>query len=476
MLFPTYEFCFLFLPITLCTYFILGKLCHRTKTCHLFLILASWFFYGYFNISYLTILIGSNLFNFTIASAMHFFITKQKNTFAKITFIFGINVNLLLLGYFKYYDFFIENINFIFQSNLTVMHIILPLGISFFIFQQILFLVEQYRNRLAPGLFIDYLLFVSFFPQLVAGPIVKYEEIISQLHEKDHERPNSDNLSRGIYLFVIGLFKKIILADSLALIANNGFALTEYGFCSAWVTSISYTLQIYFDFSGYSDMARGLGRMFNISLPVNFDSPYRSGSIREFWKRWHITLGRTLRECIYIPLGGNRNGLAVFILATMTTFFLSGLWHGAAWTFILWGTLYGLLIILEKIFSWEKRVPYLIRRITTLSCINFLWVLFRAESIPKALSIYRGMFYFTDFDLRQTASLASSFGVGMISQLGYLILFLVGGLSLVLASPNSTQLDTHFRCNVRTCAFCIVLLLTSVIGMTRVSNFIYFNF
>lgn len=476
MLFPTYEFCFLFLPITLFTYFILGSYCRKPEVSHLFLVLASWFFYGYFEISYLAILIGSNLFNYVSALALYYFFNRKNTIAAKVTFTGSIGVNLLLLGYFKYYDFFVENINSIFHRNLTVMHIVLPLGISFFIFQQILFLVERYRSRLAPGHFVDYLLFVSFFPQLIAGPIVKYEEIIPQLHEKKHEHPDSENLSRGMYLFVIGLFKKIILADSLAMIADNGYGLTEYGFCSAWVTSIAYTLQIYFDFSGYSDMARGLARMFNVALPVNFDSPYRSCSIKEFWQRWHITLGRTLRECIYIPLGGSRNGLSVFILATMVTFFLSGLWHGAAWTFVLWGTLYGLIIVFEKLVSWQERVPRFIRRVTTLFSINFLWVLFRADSIPKALSVYRAMFHVADLDLRQAASLANSFGAGMTSQLGFLILLLAGSCLLIFAGPNSNQLDKRFRCNVHTCAICIVLLLTSVIGMTRVSNFIYFNF
>lgn len=476
MLFPTYEFCFLFLPITLCVYFFLGKICRKAEINYAFLILASWFFYGYFHITYLLILVGSNVFNYFIAHTMYKLFRKNKAAAAKALFLSGVAANLLLLGYFKYYDFFVENINFVFHSSLPVKNIILPLGISFFIFQQILFLVERFRSRIAPGLFIDYLLFVSFFPQLVAGPIVTYEEIIPQLHEINHKRPDAGNLSRGLYLFVLGLFKKIILADSLALIVNNGYSITYFGFCTAWITAVSYTLQIYFDFSGYSDMARGIGHMFNVNLPLNFDSPYKAASIREFWQRWHITLSRTLRECIYIPLGGSRNGMLTFILATMVTFFLSGLWHGAAWTFVLWGTLYGVLIVLEKAISWQRRVPYFIRRITTLLCINFLWILFRAENIPKAICVYQGMFRFAEFDIQNAAALANNFAAGTTAQLGFLLLLLTACIILALAAPNSNMLDKRFRCNTFTSISCVVLLVISVIGMTRVSNFIYFNF
>lgn len=476
MLFPTYEFCFVFLPLTLCIYFLLGRIKSRPEIGHLFLVLASWFFYGYFRPSYLLILVGSNLFNYSISRLMYHLYKKQKFLGSKLVFLCGIISNLLILSYFKYYDFFVENINHVFHSSFSFKNIILPLGISFFIFQQILFLVERYQSKTTPGRFLDYLLFVSFFPQLVAGPIVTYSEIIPQLHEKNHEKPNSDNSAKGLFLFVIGLFKKIILADSLALLADNGYSIIEYGFCSAWITSISYTFQIYFDFSGYSDMARGLGHMFNIELPVNFDSPYRASSIKEFWQRWHMTLSRTLRHCIYIPLGGSRNGMPIFCFATMITFLLSGLWHGAAWTFVLWGVIYGGLIVFERAVSWQERVPYVIRRMTTFFCINSLWVLFRADNLAKAADIYRGMFHFAKFDLRESAALANSFAAGTTTQLGFLCLLLIICFIVIFAVPNSNQLAKHFRCNVLSCIWCVFLLIISIIGMTRVSSFIYFNF
>lgn len=475
MLFPTYEFCFIFLPLTLFLYFYFGRFQGKYSLQHIFLLLASWFFYGYFNIAYLALLIGSNIFNYFTTKLMNYLYSQRRPFAERMVFISGIGANLLLIGYFKYYDFLIENINFAFHSHIPVHNILLPLGISFFIFQQILFLVECYKGKMPAGSFLDYLLFVSFFPQLIAGPIVTYTEIVPQLQKTENVHLNNNNLAKGLFLFLIGLLKKLLLADNLALIVNQGYALREYGICTAWVTAVSYTLQIYFDFSGYSDMARGLAYMFNIRLPINFDSPYQASSVQEFWSRWHITLGRTLKRCIYIPLGGSRNGPYVLVISTMITFFLSGLWHGAAWTFILWGTIYGILLVFERIFDWQ-RMPYILRRVTTILTINFLWVLFRSDNIPKALSIYRGMFSFTNFDLSNAARLANNFAVGQSLQLAFIIVLLLVCLFIVFIPSNSNDCETAFHCNIKTCVFCVVTILLSVISMTRGSNFIYFNF
>ena len=296
MVFSSYVFICIFLPATLVIYYLLAKL-DDDKYQRVFLIIASLVFYGYQNAYYLLLIISSIIVNYLISYVM----TKRQKL-AKIMLIIGIVFNVGLLGYFKYYNFMIDNINYIFKTSYIIEKIVLPLGISFFTFQQLSFLVSVYKKEQKLGKFLDYSLFVVFFPQLVAGPIVLYSEMIPQFEKKSIRYYNPENFSRGIYIFAIGLFKKAVIADTLAVFVNNGFGITELGMISAWATALSYTFQLYFDFSGYCDMANGIGNMFNIKLPINFDSPYKSASIIEFWRRWHITLGRALGTYIYIDL------------------------------------------------------------------------------------------------------------------------------------------------------------------------------
>ena len=479
MVFSSHVFIFAFLPAVLLGYYLLprffaGSRLRRVQ--NLFLIAASLFFYGYFNVSYLLLIAASILVNYLLALAIQ---NGRRQRLVKPCFVVGVLFNVLLIGYFKYYDFFIENINFIFRSSYALKHLLLPLGISFFTFQQLSFLVSVYQKEEQVEDFISYCVFVLFFPQLVAGPIVLYSEMIPQFADESRCRFNGDNMAAGVYLFCIGLFKKAVVADTLALFVDNGFAQSSLGLAAAWATSLSYTLQIYFDFSGYSDMAIGLGKMFNIDIPWNFLSPYRSESFTVFWRRWHITLGRALSSYIYKPLGGSRRGRARTFLNTMATFLISGLWHGAAWTFVLWGGIHGLFVAGEKLLGDRlERVPKALRVALTFLLVNVLWVLFRAESFSQAGMVYSGMLSFGSLNLGQLAALVldNSFDFPTIVDIAYLFSLLAVLLAVVFRCRNTRELLEHFRCSGRNLAFTVFLFCFSVIHLSRGSIFIYFNF
>ena len=482
MVFSSYVFIFAFLPLTLLGFYLLprliasgGKLRYAQN---LLLIAASLVFYGYYNVYYLFIIIASILVNYTLALAMQR-CSLRRPALEKLCFILGIAFNIFLIGYFKYYDFFIENINFVFGSSFTLKHLLLPLGISFFTFQQLSFLVSVYKKEEEVENFVSYCIFVLFFPQLVAGPIVLYSEMIPQFNDESRSRFDSDNMASGVYMFCIGLFKKAVIADTLALFVDNGFAQDSLGLAAAWAASLSYTLQIYFDFSGYSDMAIGLGRMFNIDIPYNFLSPYKSESFSELWRRWHITLGRALSTYIYIPLGGSRRGRARTFFNTFLTFLVSGLWHGAAWTFVLWGSIHGLFVALEKTFPrLREKLPRWLRIACTFILVNALWVLFRAESFSQAAMVYRGMLSFSSLGLSQIASLAldNSFDFPTSVDIAYLFSLLAVLLFVVFRCRNSRQRLENFSCTGKSLAFCLFLFCFSVLHLSRESIFIYFNF
>ncbi len=300
MVFSSYIFLLLFLPFSLAGYYGLSRLAGRTIS-RIWLVAICGVFYGWFNPSYLWILAGSILFNYFFGSILG---KCSPLWYKKALYWTGLAGNLLLLGYFKYFDFFLSTVNSLFQTDYLLLNLLLPLGISFFTFQQISYLYEIYTGSLKHYNIIDYTLFVSFFPQLIAGPIVLPEEMMSQFAEKKSHRFQYRNFAPGLWLFAIGLAKKVLLADEFAIWANDGFASAALSSPDAWQAVLAYTLQIYFDFSGYCDMAAGIGLMYNVRLPVNFDMPYRSADIKEFWRRWHITLGRFLAMFVYIPLGG----------------------------------------------------------------------------------------------------------------------------------------------------------------------------
>lgn len=305
MLFNSFNFIFLFLPVTFGLYFLLHKI-KLSKWAIAFLLTASLVFYGIWNPIYLILIISSMVFNFGVA---YFLMKTNVVHIRKIILAIGIGGNIALLGYFKYYDFFTANINWLFNTDIAMKNLLLPLAISFFTFQQIAFLVDSYRNETKKYSFITYSLFITFFPQLIAGPIVNHQELIPQLENKKNYFINMENIAKGVFIFSVGLAKKVAIADTFAIWANDGYANVEaLNFIEAWVTSLSYTMQLYFDFSGYSDIAIGLALIFNIKLPVNFYSPYKSRNIQEFWKSWHMTLNRFLTNYLYFPLGGVKEG------------------------------------------------------------------------------------------------------------------------------------------------------------------------
>jgi len=391
MLFSSSEFIFIFLPFTFFVYFYLNKR-RLTEASKAFLLLASLFFYSWWNVLYLPIILTSMLFNYVLGLSL---VKKEKNNRInkKVLLVFGIVSNFSLLAYFKYADFLIENINVISGLNVPLLDLALPLAISFFTFQQIAYLVDSYRGETKDYDFINYAVFVTFFPQLIAGPIVHHEEMMPQFDKTKNKVVQYRNIASGLFIFSIGLFKKIVIADSFAVWANNGFNHTEmFSFIEAWITSLSYTFQLYYDFSGYTDMAIGAALLFNIKLPINFNSPYKARNIQDFWRRWHITLSRFLRDYIYIPLGGNRKGNFKTYSNLFTTFLLGGIWHGAGWTFIIWGAMHGIAIALHRFWSsFGKSMPYLLGWFLTFNFINVAWVFFRANNFEDALKILSGM-------------------------------------------------------------------------------------
>ena len=428
MLFSSFAFVFAFLPITLLGFYALKSLGYF-QSAKVFLILASLFFYGYFKVEYIFILIFSVLINFTLANLILRQTSKNSNKNArnnKFLLYGGIFFNLALLGGFKYTDFLLENFNLFSQIlnldfNIPLPHILLPLGLSFITFQQIAFLVDCYKRSGIESLikvkhidFIDYALFISFFPQLIAGPIVHHKEMMPQFASLLHKGKafiNWEYMAKGLFIFSVGLFKKIYVADTFALWANKGFWVASNGgtlnIFEAWATSLSYTFQIYFDFSGYCDMAIGLGLFFGIVLPINFDSPYKSLNIAEFWRRWHMTLGRFLKDYLYIPLGGNRVGKLLNLRNLFIVAFLSGIWHGAGWGFVIWGVLHGSAMCIHRIYTYIKPnwkffegIPYkILAWFITFNFLNFAWIFFRAENLREAFSIIQSMFGITWVEL-----------------------------------------------------------------------------
>jgi D-alanyl-lipoteichoic acid acyltransferase DltB (MBOAT superfamily) len=381
MLFNSPEFVLGFLPVVLIGFFLAGRV-GGTRWALRWLIAASLFFYGWWNPKFVLLLAGSILANYAIAE-------RIRRRSSRRWLIAGVAANLALLGWFKYANFMIHGV---LRLNTPELDIFLPLAISFFTFQQIMFLVESYRGERVDNGLLPYASFVAFFPHLIAGPIVRPREIMPQLLASDLAEPRAEHLADGMTI-LLGLAKKVVLADTFAHYSDVGFAAAAQGapisFIEAWYAALSYTLQIYFDFSGYSDMAIGLARMLNVRFPLNFASPYKAANIAEFWRCWHITLSQFLRDHVYIPLGGNRHGESRRNANLMATMLLGGLWHGAAWNFVLWGGLHGLYLVGHRRFPW--RLPAGAAHALTLLVVVIAWVPFRASNMSATLAMLRGM-------------------------------------------------------------------------------------
>jgi D-alanyl-lipoteichoic acid acyltransferase DltB (MBOAT superfamily) len=401
MLFNTPGFILGFLPLTLGGFFLAGRL-YGSRAALVWLLAADLVFYGWWNPRYVPLLAGSVGVNFILGRRILLLAQAGRHDVARIWLIGGVGFNLGLLGWFKYADFLLH----LAAPGAPTLGIVLPLAISFFTFQQIMFLVDSARaSRPAVGA-LPYAAFVCFFPHLIAGPIVRPSEILPQLQARHLARPVAANLAAGLTIFLLGLGKKLVLADTFGGFADTGFAAASHGtaltLVEAWYAALAYTLQIYFDFSGYSDMAIGLARMANVRFPLNFNSPYKARDIAEFWRRWHITLSRFLRDYLYIPLGGNRHGEARRLGNLMLTMLLGGLWHGAAWTFVAWGGLHGLYLIVHRLWarlSWPLPAP--LAQALTLLAVVLAWVPFRADGMDATLGMLRGMAGLNGFALPQ---------------------------------------------------------------------------
>ena len=488
MLFNSYEFIFIFLPVTFFIYFYLNSK-RLTEVAKGFLVFSSLFFYSYWEIKYLPLILGSMLVNYLIGTTLSRYDNEDLNkTFSKKSIlIFGIVSNVALLGYFKYADFFIENFNLFAGSNIELLHLLLPLAISFFTFQQIAYLVDSYRNETKEYDFLNYALFVTFFPQLIAGPIVHHKEMMPQFANIRNKVKNYRNIALGIFIFSMGLFKKVVIADTFAVWANAGVDVAPtLNFFEAWATSLSYTFQLYFDFSGYTDMAIGIALLFNIKLPINFNSPYKALDIQDFWRRWHITLSRFLRDYIYIPLGGNRKGPSRTYVNLMATFIISGFWHGAGWTFIFWGFLHGAALAIHRL--WQNigfKLPTVIAWFITFNFVNIAWVFFRAKEWDDAIKVLSGMSGLTGIVLKEKweekLGFLSQFGVEFgtvflsLSGKNKIIMWIVFGFILLIFN-NTIQKAKKFKSNYINLFFTFCLFYYSMLKLNEVSEFLYFNF
>ena len=482
MLFNSYIFIFLFLPCVIAGYFSINKNISN-EIGKIFLLIASIIFYTFAGYKCFLILVCSCLINYVLTAMIN------KTKYHKEFLIIGLIFNIGLLFYFKYYNFFVESLNQALRSSISEKSIILPLGISFYVFQQISYLVSVYKKEIKYNNLKDYLLYILFFPKLLMGPLIAPNELMKQFNDEDRKVICWDNVVVGLQLFSIGLFKKVIVADTFSKAVTWGFsAIANTTSADFFIVMLSYTFQIYFDFSGYSDMAIGVARMINIDLPINFDSPYKSMSIREFWKKWHMSLTKFFTEKIYIPLGGNRRGNLSTYINTIVVFVISGIWHGANWTFVLWGFLHGIANVIDRIVKnkWNEKHPA-IRWMVTFFTINVLWLLFRANSVSEWIMLLKHMFIFNDmsispelincFMLPESDFIFKALGIGIFTEkiTGFMMwLFLFGAIYCCLGIEN---IHRRNKKNTLFSALLVSVLMTwSVLYLSLETKFLYWDF
>ena len=505
MLFNSYFFIFVFLPLSLAGWYLLNRL-KRYKLAQGYLIGMSLWFYAWYNVSFLWVMLGSCLFNFGVSFFLSGRDTPRMRRFLLIT---GCVVNIGALGIFKYYNFFVENVNAVFGADFQTRNILLPLGISFFTFQQLSYLIDRCRGDAPHYGLMDYLSFVTFFPSLISGPIVLHASTVPQFQDETRRRFSAESFSRGVMQFSIGLAKKVLLADTLALAVNYGYEnIAALDAPAALAAAVGYTLELYFDFSGYSDMAIGVGKMFRIEIPENFNSPYRATSVKDFWKRWHMTLSRFLQTYVYFPLGGSRKGKLRTFVNTMITFLVSGLWHGANWTFVFWGFLHGLGVAVAGIVgnrkaSGEKnagrklqdkgilnRALRLLCQLATFAYVCMAFVFFRADSIQDGFLLLSRIFSFhVDGQLVQMAAAMEPSEIYIVTKALSLIapslvgaaqiaamIFMLAVSFFVLTRKNTVQIISRKEISFRFTMWLAFLFAWSVISLSGVSTFVYFSF
>ena len=499
MLFNSYIFIFLFLPLALLGWYGLNRF-KLHKVSQVFLAAMSLWFYAYFEIRYLLIIVASCVVNYLFSLCVTKLDCKRK-LYRRILLIAGCTLNLGILGYFKYYDFILENLNGAFGTEFALKNILLPLGISFFTFQQLSFVIDRCRGTAPHYGFLEYINFVTFFPQLIAGPIVLHSEIIPQFRDLEKRRLNAKNFADGIVYFVIGLGKKVLLADTLAIIVNFGFGRIPWlDTTSAIVVALAFTFELYFDFSGYCDMAIGIGKMFNIDIPDNFNSPYKSKSVKEFWRRWHMTLGRFFTTYVYIPLGGSRQGKIKMVINTMIVFLLSGLWHGANWTFVLWGLLHGIAVAVNGLFAGKKEkifagktltyIRAFLSRVVTFMYVCLTFVFFRSDSVADGIQFMKEIFRFEShgdivlvarkLELAETYIVTKLLSMRAPQYLDWVYLgslwFLILISFIIIMRKRTGDIVDNCRYNGGFCLKLSLIFVWSVISLSGVSTFLYFNF
>jgi alginate O-acetyltransferase complex protein AlgI len=518
MLYNSYLFIFLFLPVTLTGYYLTSKSKHP-RFAIAWLIALSLLFYGWYNPLYVILISCSVLFNYFTSMTL----AKGKtDNHRKWLLAFGITINILLLGYFKYTNFFIDSTNTLFHTNFQFITTLLPLGISFFTLQQIAYLVDTYRHETGKHGLLDYCLFITFFPKLISGPIVRFKEWMPNFVKEHIPQITMENLAVALALFFLGLFKKVILGDTLGVYATPVFDLAfegvELSFFNAWSGALAYTFQLYFDFSGYCDMAIALGLMFGMRLPLNFYSPYKATGIIDFWRRWHITLSQFLRDYMYIPLGGNRRGFPRQAIYLMIVMVIAGFWHGAGLTFIIWGALHGIYLVINH--SWrlfrrrmskspEKntRLGTLISILITFIATTVAWVFFRAESLGAAAGILKGMTGINGFIL--PTSYHEAFGIlgQFLGRIGttfaeipvfshMAVIWIVISLIICWFLPNAVEYMSKYtpalnsfgqrdeitnrwlrwKPNLWGALVIAVITVIAILGLTQTSTFLYFRF
>ena len=497
VLFTTTTFICLFLPIVLAGFFAFARFSHAAAA--LWLFVASVFFYGYWMPAFTFLLLASVVGNFLIGGMISSLADADdggKHARSKRWLVFGVVANLALLGYFKYANFFMANLNAALGSNWNIGRVILPIGISFFTFTQIAFLADTWRKGVREYKFSHYGLFVTYFPHLIAGPVLHHAQMMPQFRDAATYRFNTGNFIAGLAIFSLGMIKKVVFADGISPYADAIFTAADAGISpdwqEAWLGSVAYTLQLYFDFSGYSDMAIGLSWMFNVRLPFNFNSPYRATNISDFWRRWHMSLSQFLRDYLYIALGGNRKGVVRRYANLMATMILGGLWHGASWSFIVWGGLHGFYLglnhgfralcgtALQSRLQRSRSFAFAAWLLTMLS-VTVAWVVFRAETLRGAGKILLSMVSPTV----GTSVHALLWNAGLSLPSGALWCFALGAVACL--APNTNRIGEYLLhlCQTATAARAIIagasvaamaFMLIMNIMRDSVSAFIYFNF
>lgn len=470
MIFSTFGFIFVFLPITWCGYFGLHSI-NKHNVAKWFLVLSSFVFYAIGSSQFVFIFMISVSGNYIIGTKISGW--REKSThrvIRKVIFILGILLNIILLGYYKYTDFFISNWNFLFGTNFMLKRIVLPIGISFFTFQLIAYLVDSYKGLTSNYSFLNYLLFITFFPQLIVGPIVHHGEMVPQFEDEENYNISWDNMAKGLFVFSIGIAKKILIADPLTTNAqiffNTVSSLTSW--LNAWYYSVEYTISYYFDLSAYADMAIGIGLLFNIKIPENFNSPYKARNFQDYWQRWHMTLSRFLGSYIFRSVYRKESKIRNYYVATMITFLISGFWHGAGWTFIFWGLINGFFVCTA---SWMKRrqiaFPSILSHILTLIGIILTRILFVSKDFVQAGSILKSLVNFKDKSFYHVQS-----GLSEINSL----ISLIVGIVIIFIFENTSHLYKTFKPSLFKAFLIGFSIVLSVIFLGRGSSFLYFQF